>query len=169
MCTWVSMCGFMQTSAILTEARRGHMILWSQSNRCLWAAWNGLWQPISGPLQEQQVLLTTEPFLQTQKANFLEHLMQSFVTGKLIKLWRADNWVYKRTAQLIHHITRLRQQTPHHYSFMKYNKNAHQLFISFLPHKIKKTKQKTAWKAEMSLSKTVRSKKINHSRTSNVG
>lgn len=40
------------------EARRGHQISWSISNRCLWAVQLGLWDVDLGVLQDQEALLT---------------------------------------------------------------------------------------------------------------
>ena len=47
-----------------TEARRGNWILWNWSYRQCELPY-GCWELNPGPLEEQSVLLTPEPFLQS--------------------------------------------------------------------------------------------------------
>ena len=50
-------------SAVPEEARRGRQILQKWTYRGLWVIQQRYWQLNSGPLEEQPVLLTTEPSL----------------------------------------------------------------------------------------------------------
>lgn len=58
MCIYVSVC--VPHVCGLTEARRGCWP-WNWSYTWLWTTWHGCWKLTSGPLEEQQAFLTTEP------------------------------------------------------------------------------------------------------------
>lgn len=66
-CTWACLCvGICMHVQMPPKARRGHPISWSWSYGYLCVTWYERWKPNLSYLQEQGVLLTSEPSLQCQ-------------------------------------------------------------------------------------------------------
>ena len=76
----VSIC---HVSAGVCGSQTGYWISWSWSYRgelWLWAPYCGCWEPNLGLLQEQQLLLTTDPSVQAQKPSVIFYLLPDLLS-----------------------------------------------------------------------------------------
>lgn len=77
MCVYLNASMFDACMDVPKEAKRRHQIPWNQSYKQLWAIWCVHWELNQGRLQEQQMILTAEPYLHLHTVCLIAHVPKS--------------------------------------------------------------------------------------------